>query len=280
MAPGSPYVDLDRPPLAASSLRRTLVGPGRFVTDLQIVAEAGSTNADLRVRALAGAPEGSVLVAEHQRTGRGRLDRGWVSPPRAGLTFSVLLRPAAEVPDVRWPWLPLLTGCAVVEAIRTVAAVDASLKWPNDVLADDRKLGGILVERVETPGGPVAVVGIGLNVTNTEAELPGPDATSLRLAAADTTDRGTLLVALMRSLEALYLAWRGSGGDPDAGPGGGLRPAYRARCATLGRQVRVQLGPDRWLEGLAHDIDGDGRLVLRTADGQHPVGAGDVRHVR
>jgi BirA family transcriptional regulator, biotin operon repressor / biotin---[acetyl-CoA-carboxylase] ligase len=300
----SPYTDLDRPPLREGALRRALRVPRGFVGDLRVVDEVGSTNADLRERALAGAPAGSVLVAEYQSAGRGRLDRGWTSPPRAGLTFSVLLHPPSTVPPRRWPWLPLLTGCAVVEALRSATAVDAGLKWPNDVMVADRKLGGILLERVETPAGPGAIVGIGLNVTTTPAELPHAQATSLRAAGAATVDRGTLLIAVLRTLPALYGAWCESGGDPDAGPGSGLRAAYRARCTTLGRDVRVQIGGNQaagnqaagnqdaadedatdedaghLIEGRATDIDVDGRLVVTTLDGQHALGAGDVVHVR
>ena len=240
----SPYTDLDRPPLREAALRRALRVPDGFVSDLRVVTEVDSTNADLRDQALAGAPAGSVLVAEYQRAGRGRLDRGWTSPPRAGLTFSVLLHPPATVPARRWPWLPLLTGCAVVEALRSAADLQtAGLKWPNNVVVDDRKVCGILLERVETPTGPAAVVGIGLNVTTTTAELPSPQATSLQLAGASTTDRSTLLIAVLRALEALHTAWYDAGGDPDVGHGGGLRAAYRARCTTIGRDVRVQLGP-------------------------------------
>ncbi|MFD2082113.1 BirA family transcriptional regulator, biotin operon repressor / biotin-[acetyl-CoA-carboxylase] ligase [Actinopolymorpha cephalotaxi] len=278
----SPYVDLDRPPLAAGGLRATLVSPGRLVTDLRVVAETGSTNADVRALAVAGAPEGTLVATDYQSAGRGRLLREWTSPPRSGLMFSLLLRPV-EVPAQHWPWLPLLTGCAVVEALESAAGVRPRLKWPNDVLLDDRKVCGILLERVETPTGPAAVVGVGLNVSTTAAELPGSHATSLRLAGAATTDRGTLLVAVVRTLEALYAAWR-AGGDVAADRPddlhGGLRAAYRARCATVGRDVRVQLAPDRWLEGRAVDVDEGGRLVVRTTDGDHALGAGDVVHVR
>ncbi|GAA2754883.1 biotin--[acetyl-CoA-carboxylase] ligase [Actinopolymorpha rutila] len=274
----SPYVDLDRPPLAAAGLRSTLVHPGRLVTDLRVVAETGSTNADVRALAVAGAPEGTLVATDYQSAGRGRLLREWTSPPRSGLMFSLLLRPA-EVPAQHWPWLPLLTGCAVVEAVESVADVRSRLKWPNDVLLDDRKLCGILLERVETSTGPAAVVGVGLNASTTAAELPGPHATSLRLAGAATTDRATLLVAVVRVLEALYAAWRAGGGTGDDFSGG-LRAAYRARCATVGRDVRVQLAPDRWLEGRAVDVDEGGRLVVRTTDGDHALGAGDVVHVR
>lgn len=270
----SPYADLDRPPLAAAGLRSTLVRPGRLVTDLRVVAETGSTNADVRALALTGAPEGTLVATDYQSAGRGRLLREWTSPPRSGLMFSLLLRPA-EVPAQHWPWLPLLTGCAVFEAVEAVAEVRPRLKWPNDVLLDDRKLCGILLERVETPTGPAAVVGVGLNVSTTAAELPGTHATSLGIAGAATTDRATLLVAVIRALEALYAAWRSGGDFP-----GGLRAAYLARCATVGRDVRVQLAPDRWLEGRAVDVDEGGRLVVRTTDSDHALGAGDVVHVR
>jgi BirA family biotin operon repressor/biotin-[acetyl-CoA-carboxylase] ligase len=236
MASGSPYVDLDRPPLRADVLRRALTGPGRFVHDLQVVAETGSTNTELRNRAVAGAPEGSVLVAEHQSAGRGRLDRGWTAPPRSGLTFSILLRPGDGVPARRWPWLPLLAGCAVVESVAAVSGVRPVLKWPNDVLLAERKVCGILVERIEIGEGAAAVVGIGLNVTNAPDELPDAGATSLRLAGAAETDRSTLLIALLRTFETLYAAWRETGGDPAEGAAGrppGPRPD---RTPPVGRR--------------------------------------------
>jgi BirA family biotin operon repressor/biotin-[acetyl-CoA-carboxylase] ligase len=268
-------------------VRRALLGADGVVSELRVVEETGSTNANVRAAAMAGAPEGVVVVAEHQTAGRGRLDRRWVAPARSGLTFSILLRPVT-VPARRWPWLPLLAGCAVLDGLTAVAGVTARLKWPNDVLVDERKLGGILLERVETPTGPAAVVGIGLNVTMTADELAATRsaaesavaATSLLLAGARTTDRASLLVALIRALQTRYQAWRAVGGDPDAGECGGLRADYRAVCATLGRDVRVQLAPDRWLSGRARDIDADGRLVVRTSTGDQVLGAGDVTHVR
>src|ERR1700756_4748769 len=121
---------------------------GGFWTALDVVASTGSTNVDLLARAVAdpALPEGQVLVAEEQTAGRGRLGRSWSSVPGASLTFSVLLRPAT-VPPARRGWLPLLAGVAVVSAVRAVAGVDAVLKWPNDILAGDRKLAGILTEQ-------------------------------------------------------------------------------------------------------------------------------------
>lgn len=132
-----------------------------------MVPQTGSTNADLLEAARAGAAEGLVLVAEEQTAGRGRLGRTWSAPAGAALTFSVLLRPAG-VPPTRLGWLPLLTGVAVAAAVRAETGVPASLKWPNDVLVGERKLAGILAEAHSD----AVVVGVGLNVTLSRAELP------------------------------------------------------------------------------------------------------------
>lgn len=266
---GSPYLDLERPPLREAALRRALVRPDGFVTDLRVVASTGSTNADLAALARDGAPAGTVLVAEHQTSGRGRLDRSWSAPPRSALTFSVLLRPS-NVPPRRWPWLPLLVGCAVVEAVRQTTQLDAKLKWPNDVLLADKKLAGILVERNED----AAIVGIGLNVSARPDELPTDTATSLTAQGADG-DRDPLLRAILRTLGSLTDAWQDVSGDPD-----GLRESYKSRCATLGRRVRILL-PAQIVEGVATDVDPEGRLVVKPDHGEEQhFGAGDVVHVR
>lgn len=257
---GRVYDDLDRPPLRPLALQRALASDG---WRLEVLQETPSTNAVVAERARAGEPAGLVVVAEAQTAGRGRLDRSWVSPPRAGLTFSVLLRP--DLPPAQWPWLPLWTGLAVANALRERAQVDAVLKWPNDVLVDDRKVCGVLAE-VPQPG--AAVIGIGLNVSTAADELSHAQAGSLRLAGARTLDRDTVLRAVLRSLRSVL---SDAATDVDA-----ARAAYRERCSTLGRRVRVELPADRTTEGLAEAVDDDGRLVV---DGQ-AYGAGDVVHLR
>ncbi|MEW1930168.1 biotin--[acetyl-CoA-carboxylase] ligase [Streptomyces sp. NPDC088360] len=274
------WSDLDRPPLNAASLRRALVRGGGLWTSLDVVPATGSTNTDLAARA-DELPEGAVLVAEEQSSGRGRLDRRWSAPARSGLFFSVLLKPGPSVPVERWGWLPLLTGVAVATGLSRSAGVDTALKWPNDLLVtvggEERKAGGILAERAGSGGGGV-VVGIGINVTLREEELPVPTAGSLALAGAASTDRDTALRAVLRSLEQWYGDWRAAEGDPAASR---LQEAYAAGCATLGRKVRAELPGDRSITGEAVAVDGDGRLVLATGDGvQEPVGAGDVVHLR
>ncbi|MFJ5529766.1 biotin--[acetyl-CoA-carboxylase] ligase [Streptomyces sp. NPDC093261] len=273
------WSDLDRPPLNALALRRALVHEGGLWSGVEVVQRTGSTNSDLVALTAAGrADEGAVLVAEEQNAGRGRLDRTWSAPARSGLFFSVLLRPAG-VPVDRWGWLPLLAGVAAATGLARVAGVDTALKWPNDLLVtvgdEERKAGGILAERAGEDG---VVVGIGINVTLREDELPVPTAGSLALAGAHATDRDPLLRAVLRSLEDWYGRWRAADGDPAAC---GLQEAYAAGSATLGRLVRAELPGDRSLTGEAVAIDGDGRLVLATREGmQEPVGAGDIVHLR
>jgi BirA family biotin operon repressor/biotin-[acetyl-CoA-carboxylase] ligase len=263
----SRWADLDRPPLSERALRAALVRPGSFVTDLRVVAETGSTNDDVAALARAGAPEGTVLVAEAQTAGRGRLDRAWTSPPRAGLTFSLLLRPA--VPIARRTWIPLLAGLAVHRAVARLGAVETRLKWPNDLLLGDdlAKAGGILAQAE----GSAVVVGIGLNVTTRRAELPA-GATSLAAEAAECTDRDPVLRAVLRALGELYSPWSG---DPAR-----IRPEYEAACATIGREVRVQLPDGSALTGTATGLDDTGRLIVATPDGDRPVSAGDVTRIR
>ncbi|WP_229075694.1 biotin--[acetyl-CoA-carboxylase] ligase [Actinoplanes sp. DH11] len=281
----SSYADLGRPPLSARALNRALVVPGGFWSRIDVRAETGSTNADAADAARGAEPEGLVVVAESQSAGRGRRDRQWVSPPRAGLTLSVLLRPSAPDAERGWPaappgsfgWLPLLAGVALREAVTRVSGVEAALKWPNDLLVGDRKCAGILAE----VAGDAIVIGIGLNVSTRADELPattGVPATSLLVAGAEEADRDPLLRALLRGFARWYEGWREAGGDAEMC---GLTAEYRRGCATIGRAVRVLLPGGGELTGEATTVDGDGQLVIRTADGtEHRVSAGDVLHVR
>jgi BirA family biotin operon repressor/biotin-[acetyl-CoA-carboxylase] ligase len=269
-------VALDR-----AALRRAAVRPGGLWREIEVVESTGSTNADLLARALAGEPEGAVLAAEEQRAGRGRMGRTWTSPPRAALTFSVLLKPA--VPPARRGWLPLLVGVAVATAVTQVTGVRTGLKWPNDLLTADAKLAGILAEAV----GDAVVVGIGLNVSTEPAEFshllaptrPGAlPATSLRAAGATALDRASLLLAILGELEHWYRAWQQAGGDPDRS---GLRAEYTRLSATIGRTVRAELPGGQALSGPVAGVDSDGRLLVRVSSGSEvAVSAGDVVHLR
>jgi BirA family transcriptional regulator, biotin operon repressor / biotin---[acetyl-CoA-carboxylase] ligase len=275
----SAYNDLDRPPLDERSVQRALMAPGGFVSALRVLPSVESTNTALAEAAADGAPHASVLVAEEQTAGRGRLGRNWTAPARSGLFTSILLRP--ELPPVSWTWLPLLAGLAAREAVARASQLEIGLKWPNDlVVAEgelaDRKLGGILCETV--PGATAVVVGIGINVTLREHELPVPQAASLALAGAVSSDRDTLLRALLRSFGSWYGRWSQAGGDAEAC---GLRDAYTRACVTIGREVRAELPGDRIVTGCASGVDGAGALLVAAADQREvAVGAGDVVHLR
>lgn len=256
-----------------SATSRPPLDPARLAVpgwSVEILPETPSTNAVVGARAREGAPAGLVVTTEHQTAGRGRLDRGWTMPPRAALAVSALLRPEG-VPADRWPWLPLMAGVAVAGTLREMGYA-AGLKWPNDVLIDGRKVCGILVERVETPTGPVAVVGIGLNTSLAADELPVPTATSLLIESGAPVDRTEVLAALLRRLTAAYDAWLTA---PER-----LQADYRGLSVSVGEQVRAELPDGSVLAGMASAIDRHGRLVI-SHDGQETaVGAGDVVHAR
>jgi BirA family transcriptional regulator, biotin operon repressor / biotin---[acetyl-CoA-carboxylase] ligase len=265
----APATSSSHKPLDAAGLARAVLRPGGLWQAVEVVD-----------RALDGAPEGVVLAAEEQSAGRGRIGRTWVSPPRAALTFSLLVRPAA-VPPARRGWLPLLAGVAVASAVTAVTGVQMRLKWPNDVLVGPAKLAGILAEAA----GDAIVVGVGLNVSAEPGELPPPGpgalaATSLRIAASASAalDREPLLIAILADFERWYQAWYRVGGDPERS---GLRAGYTRLSATIGRRVWAELPGGQVLSGLAAGVDLDGRLLVRVPSGTVlPVAAGDVVHLR
>ncbi len=281
----------DRTPLREEVLRERLLAPAGPLAHLRLVDRAGSTNSDLAAAVRDDPATGTgvaLLVTEHQVDGRGRSGRTWETPPAAALTFSLALRPTA--PAETWGWLPLLVGVGVVRALRSVTGVTGGVKWPNDLIVDvpgapeiegwgtERKLGGILVELVGTPSGPVAVVGVGLNVSQRADELPVPTAQSLTGVGARAVDREALLVACVTGVTGLVDRWDAAGGDARAS---GVADEVAASCTTLGRTVRVELPGDARLEGSATGLAPDGALLVRDAVGQvRAVRAGDVRHLR
>jgi BirA family biotin operon repressor/biotin-[acetyl-CoA-carboxylase] ligase len=231
-------------------------------TDVRWVEETDSTNSRLLDEARAGAPEGRVLVADHQTAGRGRLNRRWEAPPGSGLLVSVLVRPA--LPVARASLVTMAAGLAASDACEAVAGVRPGLKWPNDLVLDDAKLAGLLAESVvDGEALRALVVGMGLNVTAAPAE----GATCLADHAEGPVERRDLLDAWLALLDARLDAL-------DA-----VLVDYRPRCATLGRDVRVER-PDGVVEGRAAAVTDDGHLVVDTGSGRVEVTVGDVVHVR
>lgn len=257
---------------------------GTRFSDLRWVESTGSTNADLLAEAAEGAPDGRVLVAEHQTAGRGRLGRTWEAPRGASLLFSVLVRP--DLPVGQLSLITLAAAVAASDACDAVSGIRPLLKWPNDLVLDtpgvgERKLAGILSESA-IKGDQVAavVVGMGINV-NWPTEIPAElasIATSLNHhlpgdRAGTEIDREALLVALLTGFEAILDRL----GDPD-GPEA-LLMRYRHLSATLGRMVRVELGSGA-LRGMATDLTPEGHLLVELAGELVPIAAGDVVHLR
>ncbi|MEK7236972.1 MAG: biotin--[acetyl-CoA-carboxylase] ligase, partial [Nitrospirota bacterium] len=245
-----------------------------------------STNSEAMTLAQNGAEDGTVVAAESQSAGRGRLTRTWFSPPGLNLYCSIIVRGLGQRLSLAdWlSWVPLTTALAVAEAVQEVAATSLALKWPNDLLLGERKVGGILCESsLAIPDNPIVVIGIGLNVNVPRELFPDelrPIATSLFESSHRLIDRNRLLAQLLLDLEQSLDELR------DHGPSR-LQQAYQRRCSTLGRQVRVILGADEELLGTAVAITADGTLQVRpstaapgTDNALVNVRAGDVLHVR
>ena len=252
-----------------ASLVSSLVDGPSMVTAVEWHDRCTSTNALARDAAVGGAAEGLLILADEQTEGRGRHGRNWAAPPGSSLLLSLVVRPV--VPQSSLALLPLLTGLVLAETItRHLPDAAVALKWPNDLLVDDAKAAGILVEA----GAGHAVVGVGVNVDwrgiQRPAELAG--ATSLSEAAGATIDRWRLLAGFAGVFSRRYEQWQEL---PAA-----FLDGYRQRCATLGRRVRVSTlaGPD--VDGEAVDVDRSGALLVRTDAGQVAVSAGDVEHLR
>jgi BirA family biotin operon repressor/biotin-[acetyl-CoA-carboxylase] ligase len=261
--------DVLRPPLDVAALRAELIGTGLGWRQLDVVAQTGSTNADLLARAASGIDvDGAILIAEHQTAGRGRQGRGWSATPRAQITVSVGVS-VVDVPTTTWGWLPLASGVAVVDAVAPllqVTGVEAGLKWPNDVLAGGGKLAGILADVAK----PVVVIGVGLNVTQAPEEVTR--ATSLLDLGVAAPDRDQLVCSLLRELGERIVQWRSAAPQ--------LAADYRTRSLTIGARVRAQLPGGKEVVGTARDIDDQGRLCLETDGETVVVSAGDVVHLR
>ena len=225
----------------------------------------GSTNDRARELATAGAPHGTVVLAEEQTAGRGRQGRSWLAPPGRALTLSIVARLGGSALEL----LPLSAAVAVCEACERAAPVACRIKWPNDVWIERRKVAGILIEARPQEGW--AVLGIGLNADTSEAELDheiAETATSLRIASGGPVDREVALEALLERLAERL------GSDRDS-----LLGAYRERDALYGSEIAWS-GPDGSSEGRAEGVNEDGNLVVFTADGERrTLTAGEV-HLR
>ena len=227
-----------------------------------------STNRYLRDLLAESPEEGTLVTADAQTAGRGRHERRWLSAPAENVLASILLYPPRESDE--WGGLPLLAGLAVTRTVRATAAIDVSVKWPNDVLAGGRKLCGILVESGHAGSRSWAVVGIGINVNQRSFDgsyrLPP---TSMSLESGRTFDLTSVIETLCAELDVLYAAWKDGGN-------GVILPLWKGASDMMGKDVTVEdAGGTR--TGIAEDIAPDGALLLRRSDGStETVYAGDV----
>lgn len=243
-----------------------------FGHPLVYMSTTGSTNDVAKEMAARGAPEGTVVVADEQTAGRGRLDRRWLAPAGTSLLCSILFRP--PLPLSRANRLTMLCSLAAADAVEEVSGLLVDLKWPNDLIISTkdgwRKLAGVLTETGVTGMElDFVVVGLGINVNVPREVLPdlAPGATGILAETGRAVDRAALLAALLAGVEARYA------GIED---GVRLHAAWTARLATLGRQVIVTTGQEV-LRGVAEEVDLDGALLLRTPDGDlRRLVAGDV----
>ena len=273
-----------RAPLDAARLTARLRTVG--YADVDVVRVTGSTNSDLCNRT--EAPNGTVLIAEEQSQGRGRLNRAWSAPAFSQVIVSAsFLLPG--VPSNRLGLVSLLAGVSIAEGLRKSAGVEATLKWPNDVLVDARKLVGILVEAPHVGDVSRVVVGFGVNYDLTTSELPVPHATSVALdttrsqavgvnseePAPELASREDIIVAILLRLQEDMERFRAMGGAPQT-----FLSRYKKFSATLGTTVKVMLPGDSVMEGTAVDIAEDGQLIVDTGGSRTSVSAGDVVHLR
>lgn len=273
-------------PLSLEAIRSTLATKALGQT-LYLYQDLLSTNREAGALAQQGAPHGTLLVAERQSGGHGRHGRAWFSPPGFNIYCSLIVRGKGQaVPLAQWlSWVPLVTALAVTEATQQVAAIPLTLKWPNDLLLHDRKVGGILCEStLTTADGPIVIIGIGLNVNIPPLLFPEdlrPIAASLIEAAPQPIDRNRLIAQLLWELEECLDELQSHGSTQ-------LRQAYMARCATLGRQVKILFANDQEIRGTAETLSADGALQVRppsvSPHSQPPalieVHAAEVIHLR
>lgn len=253
---------------------------GTFGTSLRYADEIGSTNTEALDWAANGAPEGSVVTSDHQTGGRGRWGRTWFSAPGKLLQFSLILRPDLE--PSRHGLLTAGLGVASARAVTDVTGLPVSVKWPNDLVIEGRKLAGMLVETaMERDRIATAVCGIGINVHLDEADLPEElrdSATSLaiegeRAGRKIALDRSELLARILAEIERRYDAMKGTGSDE-------LLAEATELSAVLGREVVIRFADGTTIEGRARGFDRDAALLLEAPGGTRPIHVGEIEQLR
>jgi BirA family transcriptional regulator, biotin operon repressor / biotin---[acetyl-CoA-carboxylase] ligase len=253
----------------------------QIASNLEYLAETGSTNADLVARA-PNAADFSVLVAGYQSAGKGRAGRTWLAPAGSSLFVSILLKPA-DIDPAKYSFLPLLAGLAMTQCVsKFLPDAEVSLKWPNDVLVGENKIAGVLSELLHSQDG--VVIGAGLNIKQQQSDLPISNATSMALAGGKELDLDRILASYLSNFKSHYQAWLEHQGNSESS---GVLAQVVASCSTIGRDsnwVRVMLPGDKEFIGEATGIDSSGRLIVNRAESSDEkvvaVAAGDIIHLR
>jgi BirA family biotin operon repressor/biotin-[acetyl-CoA-carboxylase] ligase len=270
---GKGYKLLEAPPFLLPTEIKSNLKTKIFGKKILSYRTIGSTN-DLGFRlAEGGADEGILIVADKQTKGRGRMGRSWYSPPRLGLWLSLILRP--EIPPFKAPSLSICAGLALSQAIRDLYRLDAMIKWPNDCLINEKKVGGILLElSAELDRTNFVIAGIGVNVNHLPGDFPknlSSKVTSIKMESGKEVSRIELLTSFLERFEAIYLDFKNNGLTLQ-------RKLVKKFSSLLGKKVAVKLGKEI-IEGLAQDIDDNGSLIIKTKKGERAVRAGEVKAV-
>lgn len=266
------------PPLSLDAIQSSLA-TASLGRRIELRDQIGSTNREAVSLAQAGVEHGTVVLADSQSEGRGRLSRVWFSPPGVNLYCSIVIRkvlPADRLSE--WlSWLPLTAALAAAEAIETVAATSVVVKWPNDLFIAERKVGGILCESgTSTGSGPFQVIGIGVNVNGERDDFPQElreTATSICHETGRVVDRNRLLAQVLHELEDCLDEYAHRGSDR-------IALAYRRRCITIGKTVKVMLADGEEFVGLAKTIDHDGSLTVISSPTVQEGRSSDIRQLR
>jgi BirA family biotin operon repressor/biotin-[acetyl-CoA-carboxylase] ligase len=273
--PRSGYRLIRSPDLLIPSEINPLLGTKWIGRKIHLFETVDSTNTKAYEFALRGAGEGEVVVAESQKKGRGRLGREWFSPPFSNLYLSVILRP--KIPPHQASLITLMAAVATAEALRKFSGLDPRIKWPNDVLLNDRKVAGLLNEIHSEPDRiHFVILGIGINL-NMDTPMVSKEirsrATSLKIETGQTVSRKAFLKTLLEELETWYEVFLEEGGTI-------ILNAWRDRARIQGKQVNVTSFGEM-LRGVAIDVDSDGALILETETGERKrVVAGDVEYAK
>jgi BirA family biotin operon repressor/biotin-[acetyl-CoA-carboxylase] ligase len=271
-SPSKGYKLVSPPDICAHDLKKLLApSSGRTGHELFFVGQAASTNTVAMEMAAKGCPEGTVIIADSQTGGKGRLGRTWISPAGVNLYLSSVVRPNIQPRDATG--LTLFSAVACASALRQSCGIPVFIKWPNDLLVGSRKIGGILTEiRADMDHISYAVIGIGINVNLPEQDMPEElrkIATSVLIESGKTFSRTSLAAATIKEFDRWYMLLL-NGGKKE------ITERWIELSSTIGKHVRLAAG-DRIFEGIAEGIDDEGLLIVQMADGSfRKFSAGDV----